>query len=86
MSTSPTTVWVAPSATAFSCLCEHCLESARLAGASLFEAIQTASLRGAIPVDANVVLVRCSARHELVVRRVERPPGLHADDRQLHIA
>ena len=86
MSAAPTTVWVSPSATSFSCLCEHCLEHARVAGASLFEAIQAAGLRGAIPVDTNLVVARCEAGHELVVRRVERTPGLATDVRQLQLA
>ena len=34
-----TTVWVSPGATSYSCLCEHCLEGARVEGRSLFEAL-----------------------------------------------
>jgi len=33
-----TTVWLAPSATSFSCLCEPCLESARQSGAIFSDA------------------------------------------------
>jgi len=32
------------------------------------------------------VVARCEAGHELVVRRVERPPGLATDVRQLQLA
>ena len=82
-----TTVWVSPGATAFSCLCEHCLEGARVAGRSLFEAIQGASVRGSIAVGTDVAFARCEAEHEIVIRRVERPPGLtRPDDRQLQLA
>ncbi len=82
-----TTVWVSPSATAFACLCEHCLEQARQAGVGLADAIRTASVRGVISTETDVVFARCPARHEIVVRRVERPPGLgRRDDRQLQLA
>jgi hypothetical protein len=34
-----------------------------------------------------VAVVRCAAGHEIVLRRVERPPALaRPDDRQLQIA
>lgn len=83
----PTTVWLAPSATTFSCLCEVCLESARLDDVLFAEALRVASVRGSIARETAVAVVRCSAGHELVLRRGERPPGLaHPDDRQLQIA
>jgi hypothetical protein len=82
-----TTVWVAPGATAFSCLCEHCLEGARVGGRTLFEAIHGASVRGTIPTGTDLAFARCSADHEIVIRRVERPPGLsRPDERQLQLA
>jgi hypothetical protein len=82
-----TTVWLSPSATAFSCLCEPCLEAARLAGALFADALARASVRGAVAPDAAVTVVRCDAGHELVLRRVERPPTLaRPDERQLQIA
>ena len=82
-----TTVWLSPSATAFSCLCEPCLEAARLSGALFADALSSASVRGSVAPDAVVTVVRCEAGHELVLRRVERPPALERpDDRQLQIA
>ena len=82
-----TTVWLGLSATSFSCLCEPCLEAARLSGALFADALSTASVRGSVAPDAAVAVVRCEAGHEIVLRRVERPPGLQRhDDRQLQIA
>lgn len=87
MSGTRTEVWLSPSATSFACLCEPCLESARLGGALFADALRTASVRGSIPADSTVASVRCAAGHELVLRRVERPPGLaRPDDRQLQLA
>jgi hypothetical protein len=86
MSASQTTVWIAPSATSFSCLCEACLEQAREAGILFAEALMFASVRGSIDADVDVSARRCSAGHELVLRRVERPPALSRPDaRQLAI-
>jgi len=83
---SPTTVWVAPSATSFSCLCEACLEQARRTGMLFADALMLASVRGSIDPAVDVSSRRCSAGHEIVLRRVERPPSLlHHDDRQLQI-
>jgi hypothetical protein len=82
-----TTVWLSPSATAFSCLCEPCLESERLSGALFADALSRASVRGSVAADAPVTVVRCDAGHEIVLRRVERPPALERpDERQLQIA
>jgi len=82
-----TTVWVSPGATSFACLCEQCLECARVDGHTLFEAIHGASVRGTIAPGANLALARCGADHEIVIRRVERPPGLaRPDERQLQLA
>jgi len=82
-----TTVWLAPSATSFSCLCEPCLESARQAGVLFSDALAGASVRGTVAVDTELAVARCAAGHEIVLRRVERPPGLQRhDDRQLQIA
>jgi hypothetical protein len=81
-----TTVWLAPSATSFSCLCEECLETARCAGALFTDALAGASVRGTVAVEAEVAFARCAAGHELVLRRVQRPPGLlRHDDRQLEL-
>ena len=85
--TGATTVWVAPSATSFSCLCERCLEEARLGGALFSDALHRASVRGSLAADTAVASVRCGAGHVVLLRRVERPPSLdHPDDRQLQIA
>jgi hypothetical protein len=82
-----TTVWLTPSATAFSCLCEPCLETARVSGALFADALAGAAVRGTIPIDTESSHVRCAAGHEIVLRRIERPPALvRPDDRQLQIA
>jgi hypothetical protein len=79
-----TTVWIAPSATSFSCLCEACLEDARTSGALFADALVQASVRGTVSADAEVSSRRCGAGHEIVLRRVARPPSLpRHDDRQL---
>jgi hypothetical protein len=79
-----TTVWITPSATSFSCLCELCLDDARTAGVLFADALMQASVRGAIAADAQVASRRCAAGHEIVLRRVEKPPTLRRhDERQL---
>jgi len=79
-------VWLSPSATEFSCLCEACLEASRARGSSFGDAIQDASVRGTVGTDAAVAFARCRAGHNLVLRRVERPPALaRADERQLQL-
>ncbi len=81
-----TTVWLSPSATSFSCLCELCLESARRSGALFTDALAVASVRGTLELETELALGRCAAGHEIVLRRVERPPGLQRhDDRQLQL-
>ncbi len=81
-----TTVWISPSATSFSCLCEPCLEAARTSGLLFAEALLVASVRGSISAEAEVSSRRCAAGHEIVLRRVARPPALpHHDARQLAI-
>jgi hypothetical protein len=80
-------VWLSASATTFSCLCEPCLDAANAAGTSFLEAIRSASLRGVIAADADVMFARCAVGHELVLRRAERPPKLaRSDARQLQLA
>ena len=82
-----TTVWVSPSATAFSCLCETCLEGARRSGMLFSDALMVSSVRGSIAAEADVAVARCRSGHEITLRRVERPPALRRpDDRQLQIA
>lgn len=82
-----TTVWISPSATSFSCLCELCLEQARTSGMLFADALLEASVRGTIGPEADVSSRRCRAGHEIVLRRVERPQTLpHHDDRQLQLA
>lgn len=79
-----TEVWIAPSATSFSCLCEVCLEAARTSGALFSDALTKASVRGTVDADAEIATRRCSAGHEIVLRRVARPPSLrHPDEKQL---
>ena len=80
------TVWVPPSATTFSCLCEACLDRARTGGQAFPEAIRSASVRGRLPMETNVGFARCAAGHEIVVRRVDAPSALgQRDTRQLQI-
>jgi hypothetical protein len=82
-----TTVWLAPSATSFSCLCEPCLEGARQSGELFSDALAGASVRGSVGLDTEIAVARCAAGHEIVLRRATRPPGLQRhDDRQLQIA
>jgi hypothetical protein len=82
-----TTVWLSPSATSFSCLCEQCLDAARVSGALFADALAGASVRGAVAAETPLTVARCAAGHEIVLRRVERPPGLPPhDDRQMQIA
>ena len=86
MSEGSNVVWLSPSATEFSCLCEACLESARAHGRSFVDAIQDASVRGTVEPDCDIAFARCRAGHNLVLRRVERPPILNrADARQLQL-
>ena len=82
-----TTVWVSPSATAFSCLCETCMEAARRSGLLFSDALLVSTVRGSIAAEADVAVARCLSGHEITLRRVERPPALRRpDDRQLQIA
>ena len=79
-------VWVSPSATQFSCLCERCLDD-RADASSFLDAIRVAAVRGELAVDAELALARCSAGHQIVVRRIDRPPRLaRPDARQLELA
>jgi hypothetical protein len=79
-----TTVWVSPSATSFACLCEQCLEQARTAGMLFADALMIAGVRGPFPIDSDVSTRKCSAGHEILLRRIERPPTLpRHDERQL---
>jgi hypothetical protein len=83
---SATTVWISPSATSFSCLCEPCLEEARRAGELFSDALTAASVRGSVGREAETAVARCAAGHEIVLRRVSRPPGLgRRDERQLQL-
>jgi len=79
-----TTVWISPSATSFSCLCEPCLDAARRGGMIFADALMHASVRGNLAPDAEVTSRRCAAGHEIVLRRIQRPPTLPQHDaRQL---
>jgi hypothetical protein len=79
-------VWVPPSATSFSCLCEACLELARSDGRSFVDAVRSASVRGRLPTETDVGFVHCAAGHEVVVRRIHIPAQLERrDERQMQI-
>jgi hypothetical protein len=81
-----TTVWIAPSATSYSCLCETCLERARRSGALFADALFAARVSGELSPDVAGIEVRCAAGHPLVLRRGERPPALvRHDERQLQL-
>jgi hypothetical protein len=81
-----TTVWMSPSATSYSCLCERCLEQAREAGVLFAEALMFASVRGTLALDVATASRRCAAGHELVLRRGERPLSLQRHEGQLELA
>ena len=82
-----TVVWLPPSATSFACLCERCLETAREHEVPFADALPLALVRGALDPAIQFLRLRCGAGHELVLRRVERPPGLaRHDSRQLQLA
>ena len=86
MTASAAVVWLSPSATSFSCLCEACLEASRKRGDSFVDAVHSASVRGPVEPHAAIAFAHCRAGHELVLRRVERPPSLaRADERQLSL-
>ena len=70
------TVWIAPSATRFACLCELCLDSARESGLSFLDGVRLARVQGILDVETDVGFVRCAAGHPVVARRVDRPPNL----------
>jgi len=81
-----TTVWLSPSATSVSCLCEPCLEHARVTGALFADALASSTVRGELARDAEVSVARCIAGHEIVLRRSARPSSLPMhDDRQLQL-
>ena len=81
-----TTVWLNPSATSFSCLCEPCLEAARLSGALFADALAGASVRGSLAAETTAAEAQCRNGHRILLRRIERPPALaHRDDRQLEL-
>jgi hypothetical protein len=81
-----TTVWLSPSARTFSCLCEPCLEAARLSGALFADALAGASVRGSLAAETPATEAQCRAGHRILLRRIERPPALdHHDDRQLQL-
>ncbi len=79
-------VWVAPGAEEYSCLCERCLDGIRSRESSFLDAVRHAAVRGSLPLDTGIAFVRCRNGHELVIRRVERPPALSCrDTRQLEL-
>ena len=81
------TVWIAPGATEVSCLCDRCLDGPHGRGAPFLDAVRIANVRGMLALEADVAFVRCRSGHDLVVRRVDRPPRLaRRDARQLQLA
>jgi hypothetical protein len=81
------TVWISPSATSYSCLCELCLEAERTSGALFSDALAAASIRGQIAREIHFIVVHCHAGHDVLLRRTPRPPSLpQRDERQLQLA
>jgi hypothetical protein len=79
-------VWLAPSATSFSCLCETCLEEGRAQGRSFLETLRAASVRGTVARESNLAFAYCASGHRFVLRRVERPARLaQTNERQLQL-
>jgi hypothetical protein len=79
-------VWLSSSATSFSCICERCLESARLGGSSFLDAVSAARVCGTVAAETDVAFAHCRAGHEIVLRRIERPPNLaRSNARQLQL-
>ena len=55
--------------------CEHCLDAARVVGRAVpGRARRRQRPRGSVAAEASVAVAHCSAGHEIVLRRVERPP------------
>ena len=71
-----TIVWLGPTETRYSCLCEACLDDIHASGEAFLDTIRTANVHGALPLESEVGFVRCRSGHELVVRRLDRPPSL----------
>ena len=66
-------------------LCEECLEGAR-GSLPFLDAVKASVVRGELSADADVAVARCSAGHEVVLRRGEQPASLARHDaRQLQI-
>jgi hypothetical protein len=79
-------VWLSPGATSFSCLCERCLDAADARGTSFLDAVSTALVQGSVAVDTNIAFARCRTGHQVVLRRIERPPKLdRSNARQLQL-
>jgi hypothetical protein len=82
-----TTVWLSPSARSYACLCEPCLEAARISGALFADALAGASVRGSVALETDLAVISCAAGHRIELRRIERPATLpRSDHRQLHLA
>jgi hypothetical protein len=84
---SGSTVWVSPSATTYSCVCEECLEGTRGRSMSFLEAVRLANVRGSIAIETDVAFAHCAAGHEIVLRRgAGLPQSRGPDSRQLQLA
>jgi hypothetical protein len=77
-----TTIWIAPGATAFACLCECCLDARSSLEGSFLDALQVSVVRGTVALEADIAFAHCERGHEVVVRRVDRPPNLARRDAQ----
>jgi hypothetical protein len=57
-----------------------------VAGVLFADALASATVRGSFARETEVAVARCSAGHEIVLRRSARPPSLAShDDRQLQL-
>jgi hypothetical protein len=82
----PNVVWLSPSATSFSCLCEPCLDAARESSLPFAEALAFARVTGSLAPEVEFLGIACAHGHELLLRRAARPPLLPArDPRQLQL-
>jgi hypothetical protein len=76
---------VSPTATAYACLCEPCLDTARRAGVIFADALAAARVQGTLAREADTAVAHCAAGHAIVLRRAARPAGLQRDERQLSL-
>jgi hypothetical protein len=60
-------IWIAPRATAFTAVCDHCLS-----GGSSTEGFLAARVSGSLPLDAGHGWCTCTRGHEIRIERADR--------------